>query len=297
MSTTRHHINRQRRRQARATRSATSAGTPESAGSPTRTGGTAVLPLPGSPPPPSARTTETAADGKAAGSGKATADGKAPGSGKVPGPGNGTADRKASGAALDGKGARGRSRRPAGLAALCVLTVLLGGFAGWAHAEAEALRDDPALRNTALTDLARTSELKGRTSQAVDRLFSYDHTDPGALEEAARDLLTGKAVDQHRALLADVRKRADAQKAVITTTVTESAVERIDGDRARVLVYADQSSVGTAGNGTAAGGADRTGGSRKSAGDEGVYAGAMLAVDVVHRDGRWLVSGIDTFGR
>lgn len=279
MSTTRHHINRQRRRQARATRSATSAGTPESAGSPTRPGGTAVLPPPGSPSPPSARTAETAADGKAAGSG------------------NGTADRKASGAALGGRSARGRSRRPAGLAALCVLTVLLGGFAGWAHAKAEALRDDPARRNTALTDLARTSELKGRTSKAVDRLFSYDHTDPGALEEAARDLLTGKAVDQHRALLADVRKRADAQKAVITTTVTESAVERIDGDRARVLVYADQSSVGTAGNGAAAGGADRTGESRETAGDEGVYAGAMLAVDVVHRDGRWLVSGIDTFGR
>jgi Mce-associated membrane protein len=70
---------------------------------------------------------------------------------------------------------------------------------------------------------------------------------------------------------------------VITTTVTDSAVERIDGDRARVLVYADQSSVSTA----------ATRGKR----DEGVYAGAMLAVDVVRRDGRWLVSGIDTFGR
>ncbi len=34
---------------------------------------------------------------------------------------------------------------------------------------------------------------------------------------------------------------------MITTAVTDSAVERIDGDRARVLVYADQSSVSTAG--------------------------------------------------
>ena len=167
------------------------------------------------------------------------------------------------------------------------------GFAGWAHAEAEALRDDPARHNTALTDLARTSEIKGQTAKAVDALFSYDHTDPGALEKAAEDLLTGKAVDQHGALLADVRERADEQKAVITTTVTESAVERIDGDRARVLVYADQSSVGTAGTTKDA----KSAKSAEDSEDEGVYAGAMLAVDVVHRDGRWLVSGIDTFGR
>ncbi len=232
MSTTRHHINRQRRRQARVARpaaTATPAPRPEGADGRTRTLG--------------------------------------------PGP------------ATDGKSetVRSRPRRPVGLVTLCALTLLLGAFAGWAHAEAESLRAEPARSNTALTDLARTSEIKGQVAEAVDRLFSYDHADPGAFDKAAKDLLTGKAVTQHRDLLADVRKRADAQKAVITTTVTETAVERIDGDRARVLVYADQSSVATAGG--------------KAARDEGVYAAAMLAVDVVHRDGRWRVSGLDTFGR
>lgn len=178
---------------------------------------------------------------------------------------------------------------------LCALTVLLGGFAGWAHAEAEGLRSEPARSNTALTDLARTSEIKGQVAKAVDRLFSYDHADPGALDKAARDLLTGKAADQHRDLLADVRARADEQKAVITTTVTESAVERLDGDRARVLVYADQSSVATTGKKAATDKESKT--DRAAAQDEGVYAAAMLAVDVVHRDGRWLVSALDTFGR
>ncbi|MFF8099378.1 hypothetical protein ACF07S_06250 [Streptomyces sp. NPDC016640] len=278
MSTTRHHINRQRRRQARGTRS-TTAGSPGSAGSRIRTGGTALLPPPGPSPSASARTAGTAGTA---------------GEGKASGTGNGKADRKASGDTAGEGTARARSRRPRGLVALCALTVLLGGFAGWAHAEAEALRDDPARRNTALTDPARTGDVKGQTSRAVGLLFSYDHTDPGALEEAARNILTGKAVDQHRALLADVRKRADEQKSVITTTVTESAVERIDGHRARVLLYADQSSVGTAGDKAATGGAGANG---RAAKDEGVYAGAMLAVDVVHRDGRWLVSGIDTFGR
>ncbi|MYS72295.1 hypothetical protein GTY88_17985, partial [Streptomyces sp. SID5926] len=206
--------------------------------------------------------------------------------------GAGTADPPTAG---DEKAAPARSRRPVVLVLLCALTVLLGGFAGWAHAEAEGLRSEPARSNTALTDLARTSEIKGQVAKAVDRLFSYDHADPGALDEAARDLLTGKAVGQHRDLLADVRARADEQKAVITTTVTESAVERIDGDRARVLVYADQSSVATTGKKAATDEGGKTDGA--AAQDEGVYAAAMLAVDVVHRDGRWLVSTLDTFGR
>ncbi|MFE9925042.1 hypothetical protein ACFYQA_26750 [Streptomyces sp. NPDC005774] len=269
MSTTRHHINRQRRRQAREARPTPSAGTRP--GTESRSG-TAVLPSPAEP----------ATDGKTARKAPGTA-GKAPGGaagGKTP------------------RIRRGPRRPTTTLAVLCALTLFLGGFAGWAHARAQALRDDPARSNTALTDLARTSEIKGQTSKAVEALFSYDHTDPGALEKAAKDLLTEKAVGRHDTLLADVRKRADAQKALITTTVTESAVERIDGDRARVLVYADQSSVGTAGTKPTASKAGKgEQGDQEQRQNEGVYAGALLAVDVVHRDGRWLVSGIDTFGR
>ncbi|MFE9560240.1 hypothetical protein ACFYM0_03950 [Streptomyces sp. NPDC006487] len=168
---------------------------------------------------------------------------------------------------------------------LCALTVLLGAFAGFAHSRASALRDDPVRENTALTDLARTSEIKGQTAKAVASLFSYDHAKPAAFESATKTLLTGKAVTQHRALFGDVLAQAEKQKSVITTAVTDSAVERIDGDRARVLVYADQSSVSTAGT------------EKQNAQNQGVYAGAMLALDLVDRDGRWLVEGIDTFGR
>ncbi|WP_372347377.1 hypothetical protein [Streptomyces sp. KL116D] len=166
------------------------------------------------------------------------------------------------------------------LAALCLLTLLLGGFAGWAYARTSDLTDDAATRNTALTDPARTSEVKGRAEKAVNALFSYDYANPQTARKATADLLTGKAVAQHRALVAPVLAQAEKQKTVVTTTVTDSAVERIDGDRARVLVYADQSSTSTA----------------AKAKDAANYAGAMLAVDLVRKDGRWLVSAIDTFG-
>ncbi|MET9744522.1 hypothetical protein ABZZ92_02255 [Streptomyces ardesiacus] len=278
MSTTRHHINRQRRRQARETRPTPSTARPDGtertehpvAGTRAR-GATAVLESAPAPADdsPTAKAPKTA--GKSAGNAAENAAGKA-------------------------AGARPR-RRPPLLVVLCALTVLLGGFAGWAHAKAEGLRSEPARSNTALTDLARTSEIKGQVTKAVDRLFSYDHADPGALDKAAQELLTGKAVDQHRELLADVRERAEAQKAVITTTVTESAVERLDGDRARVLVYADQSSVATGGKKSATDEKSKAGAGEEAAQDEGVYAAAMLAVDVVHRDGRWLVAALDTFGR
>ncbi|MFM9373635.1 hypothetical protein [Streptomyces sp. Da 82-17] len=172
-----------------------------------------------------------------------------------------------------------RRPRSALLPALVLLTLVLGAFAGWAWAQARALGENPAVRNTALTDPARTSEVKGAATKAVNALFSYDHAAPDRHRAAASTLLTGKAVERHRELLAPVLRQAEERKAVVTTSVTDSAVERIDGDRARVLLFADQSSTSTSAK--AKGGAD--------------YAGAMLAVDLVERDGRWLVAAIDTF--
>ncbi|KOX17685.1 MULTISPECIES: hypothetical protein [unclassified Streptomyces] len=253
MPTPRHHLNRQRRRQALA------AAPEDTTPRPRASVGLLTGPVPGAGRRTTARPVRETA---------------------------GAPEREAAESGAGGAG----PRRLVPLVVLCVLTLLLGGFAGWAHGRAGELRDEPARSNTALTDLARTSEIKGQTTAAVAALFSYDHADTSPFERAGKTLLTGKAVEQHRTLLGGVLARAAAQKTVITTTVTDSAVERIDGERARVLVYADQSSVSTAG--TAEGGSKRP-----KTRDQGVYAGAMFAVDVVHRDGRWLVENIDTFGR
>ncbi|WP_327302832.1 hypothetical protein OG730_03950 [Streptomyces sp. NBC_01298] len=265
MSTTRHLINRQRRRQAAGDQTVPAVRPADATGSQESLAGASRPPV-GHRPASSRTRTRTPTSG--------AADAKrqeAP----EPDEGAGTADRTR----------RGGGKRLAPLLVLCALTVLLGSGAGFAHSRAAALRDDPVRANTALTDVARTSEIKGQTASAVASLFSYDHARPAAFESAAKTLLTGKAVTQHRALFNDVLAQAEKQKTVITTTLTDSAVERIDGDRARVLVYADQSSVSTAGT------------EGRSPQDQGVYAGAMFALDLLDRDGHWLVEGIDTFGR
>lgn len=180
-------------------------------------------------------------------------------------------------------GADAPARRPGGrharlLAALAVLTVLFGGFAAFAATRAGDLRDTPAARSTALTDIARTSEVKGQVTQAVEAVFSYNFADAPALDLAAEKHLTGRAVEQHDGMLAAVRTEGPKQKLVLTTTVTAGGVELLDGDRARVLLYADQSNTRTATK------------------EETTYAAAMLAVDAVHEDGAWRIAGIDTFG-
>ncbi|MYY07105.1 MULTISPECIES: hypothetical protein [unclassified Streptomyces] len=164
-------------------------------------------------------------------------------------------------------------------AVLCALTVLLGAFAAWAFTSAASLRDDPSRQNTALTDISRTSEVKGQITEAVGAVFSYDYASPAKADGAVAKYLTGKAVQQHQDMLAEVRAQAPKQKLVLTTTVTDSGVEMLDGDRARLLIFADQSNT-------------RTGKS-----EETTYAAAMFAVDAVRKGDSWRISSIDTFTR
>ncbi|MFJ1709507.1 hypothetical protein [Kitasatospora sp. NPDC088346] len=174
---------------------------------------------------------------------------------------------------------RARPRRTTVL--LGAAAVLLGAFAGRAALAAADLRADSASHNSALVDPARTSEVKGTVAEAVNALFSYSYADPGRTDRAAQRLLTGRAVDQHATLLAQVRAQAAAKKLVLTTTVTDSGVQTLDGDRARVIVFADQRNTSTA----------------EGAKDAATYAAAMFAVDAVRRDGGWRIENIDTFGR
>jgi Mce-associated membrane protein len=161
------------------------------------------------------------------------------------------------------------------LAVLGALTVALGGVAAWSAAEEGALTGAASARNDALSDNGRTSEVKGQITTAVNTAFSYNYADVAKTEKAAREVLTGKAVQQYDRLFALVRKQAPTQKQVLTTTVTESAVTSLTGDRARLLVFADQRNTRTDTNQTS-------------------YSAAVFAVNAVDVDGTWKIAGIDT---
>jgi Mce-associated membrane protein len=163
-----------------------------------------------------------------------------------------------------------------------LLTLLLGGFAGYAHAHSSSLTAGAADHdNTALTDAARTSQVKGGITTAVNTLFSYDYADPARTDDAAGGLLTGAAVRQYASMLGAVRADAAKLKLVLTTTVTDCGVEQLDGDRAQLLVFADQRDT------TAAAGATASSDSEDSP--------AMFTVSAVLTKGVWRISSIGTF--
>lgn len=160
--------------------------------------------------------------------------------------------------------------------ALGIATLVLGGLAAWFGTEAHGLTNVPAARNSALTDAAATSTVRGQVSNAVTALFSYNYAKPGPTTRAAGQLLTGPAVRQYARLFAQVHKDAPGQKLVVKTTVNSVGVELLTGDQARVLVFATETDT-------------RTGGGQPAS------VGAMLAVNVVRQGGTWKIEDIDTY--
>ncbi|HET7244334.1 MAG TPA: hypothetical protein VFJ07_05805, partial [Streptosporangiaceae bacterium] len=163
-------------------------------------------------------------------------------------------------------------------AALGAVAVVLAGFGVWATLHASSLRSNAAAQaNTALTDGPATATVRREISAAVNTIFSYNYADTAATRRAAQRVLTGPAVRQYNTLFALVTKNAPGQKLVVTTRVTNSGVELLNGNRARLLVFANQQDT-------------RAGTGQTS------YAGAMFAVTALRQGGRWKIENIDTFG-
>jgi Mce-associated membrane protein len=159
---------------------------------------------------------------------------------------------------------------------LGLVTVILAGFGVWATLEAHSLRSTAAPQNLALTDGAATSAVNRQVTSAINTVFSYNYANTAATRRAAQGLLTGPAIQQYNTYFALVTKDAPAQKLVVTTRVTNSGVELLTGNRARVLVFANQQ--------------DTRAGTKQTS-----YAGALFAVTAVHQGNRWKIENIDTF--
>lgn len=127
--------------------------------------------------------------------------------------------------------------------ALGVVAALLVGAGTWALVAAANLRDSPSARNSALVDTGTTAEVSAEISGALNRIFSYSYDQTDVTEKAAREVLRGDARTTYDKLFAEVRDKAPAQKLVLTTRVVYAAVQSIEGDRARLFVFLDQSAT------------------------------------------------------
>ena len=156
-------------------------------------------------------------------------------------------------------------------AALGLVAVLLGSAAVWFGVAAAQLHNGPAASNSALTDAAATAEVKRQITTAINAVFSYDYANISKTEQSARRLLTGSAGAEYEQLIGTVKQQAPQQKLVLTTTVVSAGVVMLQGDRARLLVFADQRNV-------------------RSDTGEASYAGAQFAVDAVRAGGIWKIS-------
>jgi Mce-associated membrane protein len=187
-----------------------------------------------------------------------------------------TADETPGTAGETGATGAGAGRVRVAAVALGAVTVVLAAFGVWATLEAHSLRSGAAPQNTAVVDGPATKAVRQQIARAVNTVFSYSYADTAATRRAAQSLLTGPAIRQYNTIFALVIKDAPAQKLVVRTRVTNSGVELLTGNQARVLVFANQQDTRAGTNQTS-------------------YAGALFAVTAVRQGGRWKIENIDTF--
>nr|WP_167386366.1 hypothetical protein [Amycolatopsis regifaucium] len=138
--------------------------------------------------------------------------------------------------------------------ALVVVGLLLAAAAVLFKIQADEVTS--STENTALLDVAKTSQVKDQVAKATEALFSYDYNNIAKTEAAANDLLVNDEVRaKYNLLMGEVKRLAPQQKMVVTCKVTRSAVIRLEGDRADVMVFVDQSSTRADTNKTTAGSA------------------------------------------
>ncbi|MGW4545879.1 hypothetical protein ACWEN4_05775 [Streptomyces violaceorubidus] len=206
-----------------------------------------------------------------------------PGTGTAPAAGTGTepGDAEPAGDAPAGTGGpKGRLRRAALVSAAAVL--VLGGC-GFLYA-AHQLRSQAPARNHALTDAEATTRVAGDVGDALARIFSYTPDGTAAAERSASAVLDGRAARQYETLFARVRDDLTEQRVTLSTRAVRTGVIELDGDRARLLVFLDQTSHRGDAKGTGTG---------KGKADTGATtAAAQLTVTARLDDDRWRIVDI-----
>lgn len=156
------------------------------------------------------------------------------------------------------------------LLVLAAVVLVAGGLAFW---QADRTRDVDNVGNHAVVDATRTTEVQSAVASALVRVFSFAYDDPEPTEQAARELLTGKASEEYALLFKSLEEKAPGQKLVLTAQVQVAAVKELDGDKASLLVFLDQAS-------------------QRVTDKESTVSAAQLSVGAQRVDGTWRITSI-----
>ncbi|MEU6699033.1 hypothetical protein [Pseudonocardia sp. NPDC046786] len=164
-----------------------------------------------------------------------------------------------------------------GAAALLAVTVLLTAAAVFFGVSWYRTAFTGSAGNTALTDVGATAQVSEQVTEAVTKVYSFDHARLQQAEDDARAVITPEFQPEFDRIFGSVRELAPQQNAVVTATIPKSAVARIDGDDASVYVFVNQvirreDDAGVPQEGAAA---------------------ARLRVDAQFVDGRWKISAMN----
>jgi Mce-associated membrane protein len=184
-----------------------------------------------------------------------------------------TADADAEAPAAGGLGAFVRRRA---VPLLSVAVVLLATVAVVAGMQDARLRGTPAAENTALVDVGTTAEVASQLSDAIETVYSFDFARLDENEKAARDVITPEFAAEFDRLFGEVRARAPQQQAVVSATVTRTAVKEITGDRAVLIAFVDQQATRAA----------------PDAQSQQLAAAGRLAVTGQRVDGHWKIAAV-----
>jgi Mce-associated membrane protein len=161
---------------------------------------------------------------------------------------------------------------------LGIALLILVALAFWFRGESNNRTEGADADNQALIDTARTSEVAGQVAEAIEKSLSYNYTDLDSTAKAVQDNLTGRALCEYDQLFGQVKKLAPEQKLVLTTRVRDKGVTRLEGDRAEVLVFVDQTTTRADQNQTTA-------------------SGAQFAVRAEKQGDRWKITQFDMLGQ
>jgi Mce-associated membrane protein len=159
---------------------------------------------------------------------------------------------------------------------LAAALVVLAAVAVVAGIQDARLRGTPAAANTALVDVGTTAEAAGQLSDAVETVYSFDFARLDENENAAREVITPAFAAEFDRLFGEVRARAPEQQAVVSATVTLSAVKEITGDRAVLVAFVDQQATRAA----------------PEAEQQQLAAAGRLTVTGERVDGRWKIAAV-----